>query len=106
MAQDPVTARATDGGRALFGELAKLARGHTCFDVIDAANALLINAVRGNCAKRYQAEEMFNDFSGRAKQILLDHYDGVTGNRRAIVPYDQHISVPLHVDEDVFPGRG
>lgn len=67
--------------------------------VRDIAVSLLIDSMRQHIAHRNEAEAGINEIFGRAKDILLMHYDSVTGLRKALFPYTQVISPPLHVDK-------
>lgn len=86
----------------LFKKCAHECNGYPSDDVIGAAVNLLINALRGAYGDRRQVEARFNDLVGRSKQALLDHYDGVSGKRRNIFPFDQRIEMPLFIDKDVW----
>jgi hypothetical protein len=87
-------------GPALFAEIGKLVAGAPLNIVRDIAVSLLLNSIRQGTAKRSDAEAAINEIFNRAKSLLLDlHYDSVSGNRKAIYPYTQVISPPLHIDE-------
>jgi hypothetical protein len=58
--------------------------------VVDAAAALIINAVRQDYSNWHDAERAFDELFGRMKQVLKDHYDA-NGRKKGIFPYDQEI---------------
>lgn len=67
---------------------------------------LLVNAVRQSVPFRANAEAAINELFGRAKSMLLDHYDPTTGRRRSVFPFTQVIEAPFHVEKDkVFNGK-
>lgn len=68
--------------------------------VEDVAVNLLVNAIRQTYPIRHLAEARYDELVGKAKQVLLDHYDGATGKRRAIFPHTQHIIARLLSDTD------
>jgi hypothetical protein len=71
--------------------------------VIGAAVNLLVNAIRQNVETRSGAERVFDELFGRAKNILLEqHYDPVTGKRRNIFPFTQHVHAAHIQDDDSF----
>ncbi len=39
--------------------------------------------------------------AARAKGLLFQHYDGVTGRRRSVFPFTQVLEVPHLKDKDV-----
>jgi hypothetical protein len=86
-------------GAALFEKVCQLVSGAPLNIARDIAVSILINSIRQGARKRSDAEAAFNEIMGRAKTILLDaHYDSVTGNPRAVFPYTQVISPPLHIE--------
>jgi len=42
---------------------------------------------------------------GRTKEVLRQHFDGNTGNRRNIFPYTQHINAAHVKADDDFKGH-
>jgi hypothetical protein len=91
--KDPLKKIGPDASRELFRRLGQEANGFPADAVVDAAVNVLINALRQSNATRAQAERAFDDMFGRAKAILVDHYD-MLGRKRGIFPYDQVITVP------------
>jgi len=59
-------------------------------------------------ATRAAVEQEFDLLCGKTKSVLLGHYDGVTGLRKTVFPFQQVIQAPLVVDEDTIfnPGKG
>ncbi len=99
-AQDPLRKSGPQLARDLFEKCAHAADNHSAETVIDAAGNLMINAIRQTFPSRSQAEREFNELAGKFKQMLLDHYDSVTGKRKNIFPFTQFINVQCHVDKD------
>ncbi len=97
---DPLRKNVPDAARKLFVAYGHASNGFSVPVVLDAAANVVINAVRQQCAMRQDAERMFNELLGRSKQVLLDHYDGVTGKRRNIFPHTQHIIVDGVVEDE------
>jgi hypothetical protein len=96
---DPL-GKTEESRRELFKRFGQMSSGFSTEDVIAAAANILVNAIRQAHATKPQAEARFNELTGRLKGVLLDHYDGVTGKRRNIFPFTQHINVPLVADKD------
>jgi hypothetical protein len=59
-------------------------------------------AIRQTYASRREAEARIDELFGRSKQLVLDHYDTVTGRRHSLVPFPQVIQVPHIVEKDRF----
>jgi hypothetical protein len=94
--RDPLTQQ---DGAALFEKVCQLISGVPLNITRDIAVSILINSIRQGARKRSDAEAAINEIFGRAKTLLLDvHYDSVTGNPRAVFPYTQVITPPLHVE--------
>ncbi len=95
-ALDPILPAGPEQERALFEALNKCASGHDFNVAAGAATNMLANIVRQACPTRQQAERMFDELSGRAKNLLMEkHYDAVTGKRRSVFPFEQRISAAL-----------
>jgi hypothetical protein len=86
-------------GAELMEKIGQLLNNVPVSVVRDIAVSLLINSMRQTIAHRNEAEAAINEIFGRAKSILLMHYDSVTGVRKALFPYTQVISPPLHVEK-------
>lgn len=67
--------------------------------ILDAAMNLVVNGIRQTNARRSDAEQRFNYWTGRFRQVLLDQYDGA-GNRRNLFPFTQNIEMPHFNDRD------
>jgi hypothetical protein len=86
----------------LFEQVTALLNGLPSEMVRVIAINVLVNAIRQSVPYRNDAEELFNELTGRAKALLLDkHYDLVTGRRRSVFPFTQVIEAPFHVEQDV-----
>lgn len=75
------------------------AGGFTTIDVINAAAMLLINGLRQDpsCTNRDVALAKFDEIASRTKGLLAECYDAA-GRKKGVFPFDQNISVPLHVE--------
>jgi hypothetical protein len=99
---DPLHQSGPDPARELFRQLGRLSTGKPYDDVVNAACALLINAIRQQAVDWRRAESVFDEYFARSKQLLKDHYDA-NGRKRGIFPYDQGIAAPFLFDKDKFP---
>ena len=94
--KDPMNKLGPEAEKALFDAITKLASGHEYSFVVGATVNVLVNAIRQNCSTRPEAERMFDELMGRAKNLLLtQHYDPVTNRRRNIFPYTQVVHAQL-----------
>jgi hypothetical protein len=101
--KDPMLTSGPEAERKLFEQLGRVCNDFPREVVAGAASNLIINAIRQNFATRETAEKAFDELFGRTKSLLLDqHYDSVTGKRRNIFPFTQHIEIPLTIDKDGF----
>ena len=92
--KDPLHKSGPDAGKELFRRMVQVAHGFPNEAVLNAAANLLINPIRQNCDSWAKAEPVFNEWFGRTKQILRDHYDANL-KRKNIFPYDQVVQMPL-----------
>lgn len=69
-----------------------LCDGHPSEDVANAAANLIVNVVRQGCPQRAGAERAFDKLFGRAKALLMDHYDAA-GRKKGIFPFDQVVNM-------------
>ena len=95
---DPLAA-VPDPQRRLFEMFSAAASGFASDAVIGAAINLLINAIRQAAPEWNKAEPLFDDYLGKSKQLLKDHYD-THGRKRGIFPYDQTIVVEHFIDPE------
>ena len=102
--QDPLNKR-TEPIQQLYKGLCAIASGFPMEHVTDAAFNLLVNSLRQNYAQRGAAEQRGRMICEQFMQILMDHYDPVTGRRRSIFPHNQVVVMPHHIDKDKI-GRG
>jgi hypothetical protein len=87
----------------LFRIFGSAATGKNADAVMGAAINIIINAIRQNYPLRKDAEEKITELFGRAAQLLLaNHYDSVTGKRRAVFPHTQVVRMAYHMEDD-FP---
>jgi hypothetical protein len=102
--KDPLlkTSATTDKDRQLFEKLAVTCNGYDHEAVISAALNLLINTVRQSQPKAQEASSLWDESFGKGKSLLLDHYDMVTGKRKNIFPFTQHVTAPFHIDKDTL----
>lgn len=93
---DPITLSGPEQERLVFEAFNKAAAGHNYEHVAGAAMNLLANTVRQACATRQQAERMFDELTGRSKNLLLEkHYDPVNNKRRHVFPFTQVVNAEL-----------
>jgi hypothetical protein len=96
---DPLLKSGPERQRALFDAFKTTADKCSVEDVAGAAVNLIINAVRQAHSNRTQAEAHFNELFGRAKSLLLEHYDA-NGKRRNVFPFTQVIELDRLIDRD------
>jgi len=107
--RDPLHKEGPPGEHELFRRLARVcAQGQFPLEMImGACMNILVNSVRQGYSTWPQAEQRYDFWTQRFKQILKEHYDG-TGNRKPrIFPFDQTISM-AHFDDRIsekFNGR-
>ena len=87
---DPIHLSGPDKQRELFNKLVAEASGWPVEDVVSVALNLVVNAIRQKTATAMQAEATWDEVTGRAKTVLLSHYD-MLGRKRGIFPFDQVI---------------
>ena len=92
--KDPFHKSGPDAGKELFKRIVQLAHGFSNEAVINAAVNLLLQPIRQGSDSWQKAEPRFDEWFGKAKSILRNHYDA-NGRRRNIFPYDQNIEMPL-----------
>jgi hypothetical protein len=97
--KDPL--RGTEGAQ-LMRKIGLQCKGHGYDEVISAAFNLVINAIRQKNDSRMGADAEYREKAGKAGQLLLDHYDAVTGRRKSVFPFTQYVEMPVHVDPDMF----
>jgi len=91
--KDPLHLAGPEAERDLFRKIGALCGGYPNEVVENVAGMLLINAIRQNASLWRQAEARMAAHHGRFTQILKDHYDGVSGRKKGVFPYAQHIIV-------------
>ena len=47
-----------------------------------------------------------SELYAKSMELLMEHYDPVTGRRRSVVKFDQVIRPDVIVSDDVFAGLG
>lgn len=93
---------ANEAAKELFRNISAVASGFPHEIVVEAALNVLLNAIRQTQPKRRGANQMFDEFTQRAKTVLLEkHYDA-SGERRNVFPFDQRIDVPRSVFKQRF----
>jgi hypothetical protein len=89
--------------QALFDAMAKVASGFSTEAVLGASINLIVNAVRQIYGKRSEAEYRMRELFGKNMELLMLHYDPVSGRRRSVIPFTQVIA-PKRFDVDAeFP---
>ena len=97
--KDPLLKSGPDQQRALFNAMAQCANGFPTEHVLGAAINILVNAVRQTASTRPLAQTQMKEVHGKAMNLLMEHYDSVTGQRRNIFPFTQVIELPRYDDE-------
>lgn len=98
--QDPLITSLSSHQQALKDQLQQVCSGKPTDIVLGAAINLVCNAVRQSYHKRERAEARFDELVGKAKAMLLDHYDRSNGRAFGAFPYDQTIHMPTVTDRD------
>jgi hypothetical protein len=106
MPSDPIANPGTESSRALFEQFVSAANGRSIEDVLSASINMIANCLRQNYGLRSEVEGRIDELFGRAKEILLEHYDPVTGRRRSVVPFDQVVRPHLVMTDDQFTNLG
>ena len=88
--KDPLIKAGPCTEHELFAQFAKVAAGFPRDIVVGAALNVIVNALRQQFRTRDAVETAFNEMFGRAKALLLDHYD-VLGRKRGVFPFHQII---------------
>jgi hypothetical protein len=83
----------------LFEAMAKVASGFSTEAVLGASINMLVNAIRQVYGKRSDAEYRMRELYGKHMELLMQHYDPVTGRRRSVIPFTQVIA-PKRFDID------
>lgn len=91
--KDPLRQAGPSQQQELFRRFTAAANGFSMEDVIGAAMNLLVNAVRQSNPTWSRAAERYDDWMGRFKTVLHNHYDSVTGRRRNIFPFSQTVQI-------------
>lgn len=104
--KDPLIKTTDDAAKELMRNFGQLCNGFPNEAVLRAAVNFLGNVVRNQCKTRKQAESLWDEKTGIMKQVLLEHYDSVTGKRReANFPTTQNVIVPFMHEMDSFIPR-
>lgn len=96
--KDPLN-QGDNADRALFEALSKCANGFSGDAVLSASLNLLANVLRQTYGRRIEVETRIDEIMARLKQIVLDHYDPVTGRRRSTLPFPQVIRPQHFIDK-------
>lgn len=88
---DPLT-QMPDGGLELFKKCSQLCEGFSVNDVINAACAMLTNAIRQGYATRKDASNEFERMMPIIRDNLMNSYTN-NGSRRQIFPHSQHVHI-------------
>jgi len=60
---------------------------------------LIVHGIRMTTPSRAGAEFVVDDLFRRTKDVILAHYDSVTGKPKALFPYTQMLKAPFLVNE-------
>lgn len=91
--QDPTKGVIAQNAQLLFQKITQLATGASYDAVVDCSANLLVNALRQQYPKRRDALEKYSEIVTKVGNILAQHYDSTTGNRRNIFPFTQTIDM-------------
>ena len=105
--KDPLIKTTDDAAKEMLRQFGLIANQFPKEAVLRAAINFLGNVIRQNCKRRKEAEAMWDEHTGFMKQVLLSHYDSVTGKRReSTFPTTQRIIVPyLHEMDSIMPKK-
>jgi len=106
MPADPLKNPGTEEGRLLFEQFCAAAHNHSIEAVLSAATNMIANCLRQNYGLRTEVEGRVDELFVRCKQILLEHYDPVTGQRRSVVAFDQVIRPQMVLADEIFNNLG
>lgn len=95
---DPLYRNGPDQQQELFNAYVGVSRGFPTECVIGAAMNLLVNALRQAHGGRNEADARMSEISAKLREILMQHYDPVTGRRRNVFPFTQTIEMPRYDD--------
>jgi hypothetical protein len=87
---DPLHGSAAEASLELFRRISRAASQLPSDAVIDAACALLVNAVRQQCTDWSKAEALIDEYFGKSKNLLRFHYND-DGRKRGVFPFDQSV---------------
>ena len=91
--KDPLLNAGPAQQQELFRRFTAAAHGFSMEDVIGACMNVLINAIRQSNPTWSKASERFDEWMGRFKGILQQHYDTATGKRRNVFPFHQTLQM-------------
>lgn len=98
---DPLKNFQDGNQRELFVTLRNACHGRSLNEVVGAAINLVVNALRQECHQLRDVEQRWDEVVGRAKGLLLEHYDTSRGVRKdGVFPFDQTVQMPHHIDPD------
>jgi len=103
MPKDPLGEGA---GRELFQQFTSAANGRSIEDVLSASMNMIANCLRQNYGLRSEVESRMKELFGKGMEVLLEHYDPVTGRRRSVIPFDQVVRPTLILTDEMFSGLG
>jgi hypothetical protein len=87
----------------LLSKMMDICAGASMDLVKSLAMNLMVHCIRQSTPTRREAEAELDDWTGRAKTLLLDHhYDPVSGMRRSVFPFTQVVRAPFVVNENKF----
>lgn len=93
--KDPLLKSGPQQEQELMRAFGQVAHGFPRDTVLNVVLNMLVTTVRQSAEKRDLAERLFDDYTGKAKNVLLErHYDNL-GNRRNIFPFTQNVEVPF-----------
>lgn len=99
--KDPLHKMGPEVEKELLRNLGQVASGFPKDVVVNAAMWLVINTLRQDAATWQRAEVLWNEYFGRHKENLRNHYDA-NGKRRNVFPFTQNVDMPLFQNKQSF----
>lgn len=92
--KDPLHNQA-EAAKELFRQFEQLAEqgGFSVDDVQRAAANVLMNAIRERYVTRTTALAAFDELTTKMRHLLAENHYDLTGKRRNVFPYTQHVDV-------------
>ena len=100
--KDPLHKTGPEVEKEILRKFGQLAHGFPRHEVLNAAWNLILNTIRQEAETRLRAEKLFDEYSGRAKNALLEQHYDLTGKRRNVFPFTQNIEPEMFTIKQDF----